>query len=368
MNQRIDFNKDHGLFVYQDTLDFLQQSYRNAFGALATAFGTKLILYGVQVIGGNVSDGWVVIDGEMMPFVGGPSAPNVLVEEIPGDELFADGSTQTVYYTKRAKLVNAGGFAFTDLRPFKTDLITVDDSNVLASSKTIKKLLDQVLALVGFENEIILSGCTVSNINTITSNFDVAAGSVKFGSVIIATPAYSGSYPAYLKEDASWVTALPGAGSFIKFDPYTSQRYADVLKRATTPVGKIEMYKTDLTNRFDVAGVGKWEWLGFKICTDMQGRVPVGYDSRAVDPSDNVWDGAYNIIGGVGGEKKHTLGNDEQVAGVKPHAGAGGDIDGWIAHNPPGTDNYDLTRPAGNAVQPHENRAPFRVVLILERI
>jgi hypothetical protein len=368
MNQRIDFTKDHGLNVYQDTFDFMQKSYRDAFSALATAFGTKLILYGVQVNGGNVSDGWVVIDGELMPFIGGPIALNVVIEEITGDELFADGSTQTVYYTRRAKLANAGAFPFSDLRPFKTDLLTVNDSNVFASSKVTKKLLDQLLSLLSFESEIILSGCVISNLNIGPNTFDVSAGSVKFGSTIITSVAFSGNFPAYLKDDGTWVGVQPGAGAFIKFDPYTSQRYADVMKRATTPIGKIEMYKTDLTSRFDVNGVGKWEWLGFRVCTEMGGRVPVGYDSRQVDPLDNVWDAAYNGIGNTGGEKRHTLTAAEQVAGVVAHGGAGGQVDGWIANNPPGTDNYDLTRPVGNQTQPHENRQPFRVVLILERI
>jgi hypothetical protein len=114
MYKRIDFSKLEGLATYQDTLDFLQVSYREAISAIAKAFGSKVIITGVTDQGTTFSDGWVVIDGELMPFAGGLKTDRIVVEELSDTEIFSDGSIQTVYYTKRAKLGITGGFAFTD--------------------------------------------------------------------------------------------------------------------------------------------------------------------------------------------------------------------------------------------------------------
>ncbi|MBO9200591.1 MULTISPECIES: hypothetical protein [Niastella] len=114
MYKRIDFSKLEGLATYQDTLDFLQVSYREAISAIAKAFGSKVIVTGITDQGTTFSDGWVVIDGELMPFAGGLKTDRIVVEEISDTEIFNDGSIQTVYYTKRAKLGITGGFAFSD--------------------------------------------------------------------------------------------------------------------------------------------------------------------------------------------------------------------------------------------------------------
>ena len=114
MYKRIDFSKLEGLATYQDTLDFLQISYREAISAVARAFGSKVIVTGVTDLGTTYTDGWVIIDGELMPFAGGLKTDRIVVEELTDTEIFNDGSIQTVYYTKRAKLGITGGFAFSD--------------------------------------------------------------------------------------------------------------------------------------------------------------------------------------------------------------------------------------------------------------
>lgn len=114
MYKRIDFTKLEGLATYQDTLDFLQTSYRDAISAVARAFGDKVIVTGVDDQGASYGDGWVVIAGELMPFVGGLKTTQVIVEEITDTEVFGDNSVQTVYFTRRARLGNTGGYAFTD--------------------------------------------------------------------------------------------------------------------------------------------------------------------------------------------------------------------------------------------------------------
>jgi hypothetical protein len=114
MYKRIDFTKLEGLATYQDTLDFLQTSYGEAISAVAKAFGSKVIVTGVTDLGTTYTDGWVVIDGELMPFAGGLKTDRIIVEELTDTEIFNNGSIQTVYYTKRAKMGITGGFPLTD--------------------------------------------------------------------------------------------------------------------------------------------------------------------------------------------------------------------------------------------------------------
>lgn len=114
MYKRIDLTKTEGFPFTQDTFDFMQQSYRDSVAAMAGMIGNLVIVTGVADLGASWGDGWVVIDGELLPFVGGVKAARVIVEEVTADETFADATVKTVYYTRRARLSGAGGNLFTD--------------------------------------------------------------------------------------------------------------------------------------------------------------------------------------------------------------------------------------------------------------
>ena len=141
MYQRIDFSKIDGYPLTQDTLDFMQKSYRDAIAAMAGLMGNLVIVSGVADLGANWGDGWVVMNGELLPFVGGVKAARVIVEEITGTETFANASVQTVLYTRRARLASVGGDAFADF----VRLTNMKDFNVRAlqsenASIRVKKL------------------------------------------------------------------------------------------------------------------------------------------------------------------------------------------------------------------------------------
>ncbi|THU36925.1 hypothetical protein FAM09_18350 [Niastella caeni] len=139
MYKRIDFTKLEGLATYQDTLDFLQTSYREAISAVAKAFGSKVIVTGITDQGATYSDGWVVIDGELMPFAGGLKSDRIVVEELTDTEVFSDGSIQTVYYTKRAKLGITGGFALADfIRVDTMSAISVSLKNLITAHNNLQ--------------------------------------------------------------------------------------------------------------------------------------------------------------------------------------------------------------------------------------
>lgn len=369
-NKRIDFTKLGGFGFTQDTLGFKQVGELAAWQALARGLGHLTILHGMQDQGVSVSDGYVVINGELLPFVGGAKASKVWVEELTDVEIFADTSQPTVYFTRRARMGVAGDYNLSDFRRWKSDSLLLDDAEVVATASAVKRLHDNLLAMLSFENTIILKGCAVSAVNTGAGTLAISAGIAMIAGAIVATQPYAGAFPAYLKPDGTYATVQP-AGDFIAFNPYTSQRYADVLKRATTPVGEIKLFKV-LSDRFDGNGLGRWEMAGFKFCDELQSRVPVGHDRRTVNPNDNAWDANHTMqpgqLGYAGGEKRHTLTDAELPEKSFDIPARMGDVDRGMNGGSSlfSLDNVTTITIGGN--QAHNNMQPYRVVVYAERV
>lgn len=115
MNKRIELTNIGGFPFTQDTLKFMQDSYRGAFGGLAGMIGDKTIVTGVEVSGSNVTNGWIIYQGELIPFVGGVLGADVIISETSVDADFEDGSTFPTYFTKVAISGAGGAFPFSDL-------------------------------------------------------------------------------------------------------------------------------------------------------------------------------------------------------------------------------------------------------------
>jgi hypothetical protein len=119
MNKRADFTNLGGFPLEQDTLDFMQQSYRTAFGAIAKMCGDKSILYGVELIAGSYTNGWISYNGELIPFIGAVAASDVVITETAAatQAVFEDGTIRDVYFTKTATCGSAGSFPMAQLVP-----------------------------------------------------------------------------------------------------------------------------------------------------------------------------------------------------------------------------------------------------------
>lgn len=114
---RIDFSNLGGMPFTQNRADFMQQSYREALTALGNLCGNKTILYGVEVTGSSVSDGWIAVNGELIKFVGGTLGATVIISETSVPFTFADNTVHDVQFTKTATTGVGGSFPFTDLVP-----------------------------------------------------------------------------------------------------------------------------------------------------------------------------------------------------------------------------------------------------------
>lgn len=298
MSKYMDLTKLGGLFTFQNTLNYLQSAYREPMGALAQFIGNQHVVSGCVDNGVTCSDGFITYGGEIIPFTGGALSPSIVITTTVTPKAFKDGTLKDVLYTKTASFgIGVEGFDYADLKriPFGLTSITSFSENIARMVKAITQ----------FEDEVILEGCIVSDVVEIGTTLAISAGFVLFNGKLLQSPSYTGTYPAYLKEDGGWVTVEPVAGLFIKFDPYTSQRYINVLDRALTPAGRIVMMET-LTDRFDAGFVGRWEMKGYSLMSTLQSRVPVGlwYDGIAVA---DVTDVNHNTAENQGGKKAETL-------------------------------------------------------------
>ena len=266
---------------------------------------------------------------------------------------------------------------------YMDDFITVDDEN--------KKAYEAILA--GLDTKIILSGCEVSNLNTIATTFDVSAGFVYLNGEVMEVDAYSGSYPIYIHEAASVdtdrdfedgntdpvltlrkaeFTATP-SGDNIELSP-TSGYYLDtVVRRASYAVGDIRMM-TVLTDLFDGTGLGTDTSVerGFALCNgnngtpDLSGKFIVGY-------SESVGD--YDTIGNTGGEEEHQLTQAELPDYTIPYTinkeqnGTLG-VSGSFASTQLGLNDAsaNLAISSGGSDQPHENRPPYYVLAYVMKV
>lgn len=342
MYSSIDLTKLGGLYVYQNTLDILQAAYSGSLSAISTLLGDYLILTGVSDNGSTITDGWVIIDGEILPFVGGTKQTYCNVEIITTAEQFADGTSKNVYNTKRVVLTgtaSSGTFNFSDL-----NTLALTDETLQKAAQNIRDTLSSMF----FNEAVILSGCTLSNVDIVASTCKIAAGKVMIDGNVLATAQYNGAYPVWMNNAGGFVSSQPATGSFIKFDYETSQRYADVVKRNAHGSGEIVMSRSAVDlGLFDLAtGLGKWKWLGWKICDVMMSRVPLGFDRRSSNPGgadSGAWSNDNRTLSNSIGANTHTL-TDNEINHSHSMNGVQGD----------GTTGYGAINPSSD-VGNHEN-------------
>lgn len=97
----IKFNQTGGFPLDTDIMGAMQTAY-SLFNSLGNLAGNKAIISGCTVAGSSVSDGVVFIDGEVLPFKGGPESTNVFIKEETENRIFEDGSNKPVIIKRYA--------------------------------------------------------------------------------------------------------------------------------------------------------------------------------------------------------------------------------------------------------------------------
>lgn len=120
-----------GFGATNKTWRFLQKSYLDALNALAKVVGDKIIVSGLEVdqLANTISDGFIIYNGEILPFEGGTFAATVtIIETIENATYDVDLNGDTIqdqlptYKTRIAKCATGGvvEFPFSDLRRIET--------------------------------------------------------------------------------------------------------------------------------------------------------------------------------------------------------------------------------------------------------
>lgn len=90
-----------GFPLETDTLNFMQETY-NLLGSLTSVAGDLSIVAGCNMLGNFVSNGVVVINHELLPFVGGPKGNYVVIVEETETRNFKSGETKVVFKKRHA--------------------------------------------------------------------------------------------------------------------------------------------------------------------------------------------------------------------------------------------------------------------------
>jgi hypothetical protein len=100
---KIELLQTGGFPFENEVLDYMQNSYTLLNELASSIAGTDpVIVKGCVVTGSSVSDGVVIIAGEVLPFIGGSLGAKVAVIETVGNKVFEDGISKPVYKTRHA--------------------------------------------------------------------------------------------------------------------------------------------------------------------------------------------------------------------------------------------------------------------------
>lgn len=169
-----------GLHLYQELLAYMFGTCRDAILAVCKALGDNIIIEGCEVTGANISAGIVVTGGDILPFIGGVNAGGIGVLEIVSKEMFNDGMSKDVYFTRTA-IPDATGIPIgnfkriqklADLQFAKSDSYQLNDSNTLATSKAVRDLW-MTYSIVGVY-KVNLPLNYADNILTINHNLNIS--------------------------------------------------------------------------------------------------------------------------------------------------------------------------------------------------
>lgn len=104
----IDFLKYTEFPVSAETYSFMQDMIRMV-GRLASIAGNNVILSGCNESGLTISAGYVIIDGEILPFVGGTKTTYVIIDESKTGVQVYDTSYEGLYTSRNVKFGTGTG-------------------------------------------------------------------------------------------------------------------------------------------------------------------------------------------------------------------------------------------------------------------
>ena len=139
---KIDFTQPGGFPLDTNALDFLQSAFAASINALNALGGSSnYIVSGCVPAGSNTSAGWMVINGELLPFAGGITQTKVIVRETKAAVRFQDLINRDVIVTRYVGFGSGTGeilvsslATIKSLLTVKTELVSIQDALALIVS------------------------------------------------------------------------------------------------------------------------------------------------------------------------------------------------------------------------------------------
>ena len=98
---KIDIQQTGGFPLETDTLNAMQNAY-DVFNSLGNIIASLAIVKGCEILGNNVANGVVYINGEVLEFRGGQAGATVIIREETQNKNFENGENKLVYRTRYA--------------------------------------------------------------------------------------------------------------------------------------------------------------------------------------------------------------------------------------------------------------------------
>lgn len=105
IHRGFDFSQIGGFPLNQARLATMQQAYAELSGCLAAFIGDNSIVCGCVISGNNVTDGWIVCQGELLPFIGGAAKvqDTFIIRQVDTPLTFFDGMAKPVQFNRYAE-------------------------------------------------------------------------------------------------------------------------------------------------------------------------------------------------------------------------------------------------------------------------
>lgn len=125
LHKRFDFTKLGGFPLTQNRLAYMQEAYSELIGAICSTFG-DVIVSGCNISDGNISDGWMIIGGELLPFKSAPQQTYVKIVDETTDLTYNDSNvypSQVLRYATPSAVVTS--YTFSSFKRFSNKLADV---------------------------------------------------------------------------------------------------------------------------------------------------------------------------------------------------------------------------------------------------
>lgn len=150
MFQRIDFTNEGGFPLTQNAMAFLQDSFGKVIEAMTYLGGQYIILTGVTQSSPNVyTNGWVIANGEILPFVGGIGQTNLSITQATSGVTFRDTTEKIAFYTRSIGFDVSGTIPFSNFKRLSLSSLKTYVDSVSAATSTAQSTANAALSAAG---------------------------------------------------------------------------------------------------------------------------------------------------------------------------------------------------------------------------